>query len=96
MNVIFYSDGGQITATITPTSIRLEVVDEGPGIADVEKAMQPGFSTAPDWVRELGFGAGMGLVNIRECADDMSLESTVGTGTRMVVDILLEARHDAQ
>lgn len=96
MNVIFYADGGRITATITPASIRLEVVDEGPGIADVEKAMQPGFSTAPDWVRELGFGAGMGLVNIRECADDMSLESTVGNGTRLVVDILLEAKHDAQ
>ena len=94
MNLIFYADGGRITATITPASIRMEVVDEGPGIADVEKAMQPGFSTAPDWVRELGFGAGMGLVNIKECSDRMHVDSTVGKGTRLTIEIFLEGSSD--
>jgi len=96
MNLIFYATGGRIAVTIEPEKIRLEIEDSGPGIPDVDKALEPGYSTSPDWVRELGFGAGMGLVNIRECADDMSIESTVGEGTRIVVDILLEAKHAAQ
>lgn len=90
MNVIFFTNGGRITAKVDPGTVRLEVVDDGPGIADVEQAMRQGFSTAPDWVRELGFGAGMGLHNIDECADRMNIESTVGKGTRIEVDILLE------
>ncbi len=68
----------------------LEVEDDGPGIPDIEQAMQPGFSTAPEWVRELGFGAGMGLNNIKECADRMDLTSVMARGTRLEIDILLE------
>jgi len=55
----------------------------------VDQAMSPGFSTAPNWIRELGFGAGMGLMNIKKCADAMTLESTVGVGTRMEIVIYL-------
>ena len=64
MNIVFYAGGGRITAQVEPEAIRLDVVDDGPGIPDIEQAMRPGFSTAPDWVRELGFGAGMGLNNM--------------------------------
>ena len=89
MNVIIYADKGEIIAEVQPTRIRIRVVDRGPGIADIEQAMQPGFSTAPDWVRELGFGAGMGLPNIQSCADEMKLESKPGEGTRLEIVINL-------
>lgn len=74
---------------MTPREIRVEAVDQGPGIPDIEKALEPGFSTAPDWVRELGFGAGMGLSNIQKCADKMNLESTVGQGSRLEIAVHL-------
>jgi anti-sigma regulatory factor (Ser/Thr protein kinase)/predicted transcriptional regulator len=90
MNVIFFTKGGRMTVEVDPTAVRMKIVDDGPGIPDVARAMQQGFSTAPDWVRELGFGAGMGLHNINECADRMNIESTVGKGTRIEVDVLLE------
>lgn len=84
MNLIIHTGGGgELSAEITPGRIRLLAEDAGPGIADVERAMQPGFSTAPNWIRELGFGAGMGLCNIRRCADRMELCSTPGAGTRL-------------
>lgn len=89
MNVIIYAERGEIIAEVQPERIRIRVIDRGPGIADIEQAMQPGFSTAPDWVRELGFGAGMGLPNIQSCADEMKLESTVGKGTRLEIVINL-------
>jgi anti-sigma regulatory factor (Ser/Thr protein kinase) len=76
--------------------IRLEVQDDGPGIPDIAKAMQPGFSTAPDWVRELGFGAGMGLPNIKKCADRMTVDSQVGKGTRIEIEILMEQQGESQ
>jgi CBS domain-containing protein/anti-sigma regulatory factor (Ser/Thr protein kinase) len=87
--VIHSTHGGQLTAEVQPERIRIVAVDTGPGIADVEKAMQPGFSTAPDWIRELGFGAGMGLNNIRSCADEMHLDSKVNVGTRLQIVIRL-------
>ncbi len=87
MNVVIYTDGGTITASVQPDRIRIDVKDTGPGIPDVEKALQPGFSTASEWVREMGFGAGMGLVNIRKCADKMDLTSTVGEGTHLRIHI---------
>jgi len=83
MNIVAFTERGDITARITPEKIMIEVVDSGPGIPDVKKAMKPGFSTAPDWIRELGFGAGMGLPNIQKCSDTMSLESSEGEGTRL-------------
>jgi len=97
MNIVVYTDGGEITARVTPREIEIEVVDAGPGIDDTEKVMEPGYSTAPNWVRELGFGAGMGLPNIKNCSDVMRLESTVGKGTRLEFTIYLDERvkHDS-
>ncbi len=83
MNVAIYTDGGEISASVGPREGVIVVTDSGPGISDVEEAMRPGYSTAPEWVRELGFGAGMGLNNIRTCADEMKLTSDVGIGTRL-------------
>ena len=85
MNVVIYARGGEIIVRVDPNQIRIEVEDSGPGIPDIEKAMRPGYSTAPDWVRELGFGAGMGLNNIKKCADEMNITSTVGKGTRLEI-----------
>ena len=87
MNVAIFTAGGEITAEVRADRITITVRDTGPGIPDIEQAMQPGFSTAPAWVREMGFGAGMGLPNIRACADEMKLESTVGVGTNLEVVI---------
>ncbi len=85
-NLIIHTDnGGEIVAEIMPERVRIVAIDSGPGIPDVEQALQPGFSTAPDWIRELGFGAGMGLSNIRACADKMDLTSRVGVGTRLEI-----------
>lgn len=90
MNLIIHTErGGELVAEIQPEVIRILAVDHGPGIADTEQAMQPGFSTAPNWIRELGFGAGMGLANIKRCADSMKLDSRVGVGTRLEIVISL-------
>ncbi|MEA3224501.1 MAG: CBS domain-containing protein [Planctomycetota bacterium] len=90
MNVVIYTDGGEIRVRIEPHRILVRVEDSGPGIPDIEKALQPGYSTAPEWVRELGFGAGMGLVNIRKCATKMGLRSVVGKGTRLRINISID------
>jgi CBS domain-containing protein/anti-sigma regulatory factor (Ser/Thr protein kinase) len=90
MNLVIYTDGGTITASVQPGKIRIDVKDSGPGIPDIDKALQPGYSTASDWVRELGFGAGMGLVNIKKCADSMELVSSEGEGTHLRININLE------
>ena len=83
MNLVIHSHGGEIIAEICPERIEVTAVDGGPGIPDVEKALESGYSTASAWVRELGFGAGMGFTNIRACADQMKLNSEVGVGTRL-------------
>ncbi len=85
INIASYTPGGVIRAQVEKWGVTVEAIDAGPGIADVEQAMQPGFSTAPEWVRELGFGAGMGLANIKKCADEMDLKSTVPEGTRLTM-----------
>jgi CBS domain-containing protein/anti-sigma regulatory factor (Ser/Thr protein kinase) len=90
MNVAIYTDGGEITASVHPQEVVVVVTDSGPGIPDVEEAIRPGFSTAAEWVRELGFGAGMGLDNIRNCANEMKLTSEVGVGTRLEARITLD------
>ena len=90
MNLIIYTDGGHIRVRVEPHEILVRVEDSGPGIPDVEKALQPGYSTAPEWVRELGFGAGMGLDNIRKCASRMDLRSTVGKGTRLGIYVSVD------
>jgi CBS domain-containing protein/anti-sigma regulatory factor (Ser/Thr protein kinase) len=85
-NIVIHTDGGgELIAEIQPRCIRIMALDRGPGIPDVDKALQPGFTTAPDWIRELGFGAGMGLNNIQACADKMQLDSKPGVGTRLEI-----------
>jgi anti-sigma regulatory factor (Ser/Thr protein kinase) len=82
INLVIHADhGGEIMVEIQPDRIHMLVTDDGPGIADIDQALRPGFSTAPDWIREMGFGAGMGLVNIKKCSDEMKLQSVVGSGT---------------
>ncbi|MHC4166452.1 MAG: CBS domain-containing protein [Planctomycetota bacterium] len=90
MNLIIYTEGGEIRVRVEPHKILVRVEDSGPGIPDVEKALQPGYSTAPEWVRELGFGAGMGLQNIRNCASKMDLRSVVGKGTWLRINISID------
>ncbi len=90
MNVAIYTDGGRMNANVTPREVVIVVADHGPGIADVKAAMRPGYSTAPEWVRELGFGAGMGLHNIETCADEVKLTSEVGVGTRLEARITVD------
>jgi len=85
INLASYTKGGEIRAQVEKWGIIVEAIDNGPGIPDVERAMQPGYSTAPDWVRELGFGAGMGLVNMKKCADEMNLKSSVPDGTHLIM-----------
>ncbi len=90
MNLIIHTtNGGVIRAEIEPHQIAINVYDDGPGIEDVDLAMRPGYSTADDDVRELGFGAGMGLVNIQRCVDSMRLESIVNKGTNLKMKIFL-------
>jgi CBS domain-containing protein/anti-sigma regulatory factor (Ser/Thr protein kinase) len=83
MNIVVFTNEGEIKAEVTPERIHIEASDLGPGIPDIEKAMQPGYSTAPDWVREMGFGAGMGLINIKKCVDELDIDSKKGKGTRL-------------
>ena len=83
MNLVVFTEGGELVACVEPRKVTINAIDIGPGIPDMELAMQPGYSTAPDWVRELGFGAGMGLPNIKKCSDEMKLESKVGVGTNL-------------
>lgn len=90
MNIIIYAHEGEITATINPERVLIEARDKGPGIPDIEKALQPGFSTAPDWVRELGFGAGMGLNNIKNCSESLDIETAPGQGTCLKIRIPME------
>ncbi len=85
INMVIHANGGEITVEITPVEIRMILADVGPGIPDVEKAMKAGYSTAPDEVRSLGFGAGMGLPNMKKYTDDMSIETKLGVGTTITM-----------
>jgi serine/threonine-protein kinase RsbT len=87
MNVVMYAKRATMAFSVTPSMIQIQVEDEGPGIPDIAAAMQEGFSTATREMREMGFGAGMGLPNIRKNADDFTIESTVGKGTLLTIRI---------
>lgn len=87
MNVIIHARKGTMKAEITPARLLIIVEDEGPGISDIEQAMKEGYSTASDAIRELGFGAGMGLSNIKRCADHLDVQSTPGHGTKLQIVI---------
>jgi CBS domain-containing protein/anti-sigma regulatory factor (Ser/Thr protein kinase) len=90
MNIIIFTEGGEITACVEEDKITVNAIDSGPGIPDIEKAMQPGYSTAPDWVRDMGFGAGMGLPNIENCSDEMKIDSKPGEGTNIEFVVFLK------
>ena len=81
MNVIIYAVAGMINYYITPEMIKIRIQDMGPGIPDIELAMKEGYSTAPDYIREMGFGSGMGLPNIKKNADVLTVNSLAGEGT---------------
>ena len=83
MNLVIYTPEGELEARIQEDKISISAIDSGPGIPDIWKAMRKGYSTAPDWVRELGFGAGMGLPNIKNYSDKMTLESKANVGTSL-------------
>lgn len=88
VNVVAHAYKGIMKADIEPESIRVTVEDEGPGIEDIEKAMEEGFSTASEAVRQMGFGAGMGLPNIKKNVDEMILTSIPGSGTCLKMKVL--------
>lgn len=87
INMVIHADGGTAEVTVTPEKIEILLCDSGPGIADVNLAMQEGYSTAPDDVHALGFGAGMGLPNMKKYTDEMRIESTVGVGTKVYMAV---------
>ena len=89
INMVIHANGGTITVEISHDSIRMILADTGPGIADIDKAMEKGYSTAPEEVRALGFGAGMGLPNMKKYSDYMNIETTIGVGTTVTMDVHL-------
>lgn len=92
MNVVMYANRAELTLTITPEQLHIKLEDEGPGIADIELAMREGYSTATDEMREMGFGAGMGLPNIKKNADQFDISSEVGKGTLVNIVIFLDQK----
>lgn len=90
MNVIMYAQRGRVDLTVTPAKIRIIVEDAGPGIEDIELAMNEGYSTATPEMRELGFGAGMGLPNIKKNTDALKISSEPGRGTTIEMEILIQ------
>ena len=91
MNVVMYADDATVTFVLKDDEIVVEVIDHGPGIPNIELAMQPGYSTASDEMREMGFGYGLGLPNIKKNSDGFVLQSQVGCGTRVFSSIRLAA-----
>ena len=90
INMVIHAKGGKITVEITPEQIKMILADVGPGIPDVELAMQAGYSTAQDEIRSLGFGAGMGLPNMKKYSDDMYIDTRLGQGTTITMIVALQ------
>jgi serine/threonine-protein kinase RsbT len=90
INIVSYAKKGMIQITVTPQNIKIETIDEGQGIPDIDLAMQEGYSTATSKIREMGFGAGMGLCNIKKFSDLFQITSEIGKGThlKMVINIV--------
>jgi anti-sigma regulatory factor (Ser/Thr protein kinase) len=91
MNIVMYAKKGVMSLRVEPEKVQIDVADEGPGIDDIDLAMQEGYSTASAEMREMGFGAGMGLPNIKRNTDRLDISSTVGEGTRLKMLIRNEA-----
>ena len=90
INMVIHAGGGEIDVEITEDKINMILSDKGPGIEDIELAMKEGYSTAPDNIRSLGFGAGMGLPNIKKYSDTFEIETEVGVGTTLKLAVLIE------
>lgn len=89
INMVIHANGGEVTVEVGLDEIDITLADTGPGIPDVEQAMEEGYSTAGDVARDLGFGAGMGLPNMKRYSDEMTVDSTVGVGTTVRMKILI-------
>ena len=89
VNIVAHANGGKVICDVDTNSVMIQLIDVGPGIPDIEKAMQAGYSTASAKVREMGFGAGMGLQNIKNNADELYIESEVGVGTKLTIVVNL-------
>ena len=89
INMVIHANGGEATVDIEPEKIYIELADNGPGIPDIEKAMTEVFSTAPETVRNLGFGAGMGLPNMKKYSDTMVIDTELGVGTTVTLTVKL-------
>lgn len=89
INLVIHAGGGEIDVEISPENIKLILSDKGPGIADVEKAMTEGYSTATENIRSLGFGAGMGLPNMKKYSDEMKIDTKLGEGTTIFMQVNL-------
>jgi len=89
INMVIHAKGGEVTVEISPVAVKMILDDVGPGIPDVDLAMQAGYSTAPDEVRSLGFGAGMGLPNMKKYTDDLKVETELGVGTTITMVVNL-------
>ncbi len=87
INMVIHADGGEVEVVVGMDAITIRLTDRGPGIPDVDRAMEEGFSTAGDVARDLGFGAGMGLPNMKRCSDDMAIDTQVGVGTTVTMKI---------
>lgn len=87
INMVIHADGGTIDVDLYPEHLVLTLKDQGPGIPDIDKAMQEGYSTAPDEIVSLGFGAGMGLPNMKRASDEMQIDSVLGVGTTVTMRI---------
>lgn len=90
INMVIHAEGGMIDVIISPEEIEMILKDKGPGIKDIELAMQAGYSTAPDNVRSLGFGAGMGLPNMKKYSDEMKIETKLGEGTTVYMKVKIK------
>jgi len=89
INMVIHAGGGTAEVIVAEDHIEIVLQDSGPGIKDIEQAMQAGYSTASDTIRSLGFGAGMGLPNMKKNTDSMEITSTLGVGTRIVMRVNL-------
>ena len=87
INMVIHAGGGEAVVDVDPKQVQIVLRDHGPGIPDVEKAMQEGWSTAPDNVRNLGFGAGMGLPNMKKYTDELRIDTKVGEGTTLFMKV---------
>jgi len=87
INMVIHAGGGEAVVSVCESFIEIVLKDNGPGIKNIEQAMQEGFSTAPDQIRSLGFGAGMGLPNMKRYTDDMKIESEIGVGTTVTMRV---------